>query len=120
MGPTREPLLTNGSIIALVTALLALFVSFGVDLDESKQTAILGVTAAVVPLILAAVTRGQVTPVAAPRSNTGRRLIPVPSEQTVEPGHDLHSDAGLGVVGLILIVLAVIGVLALLGYGVGL
>lgn len=107
---TREPLVTNSSIIAIVTAVLALVVAFGLELSQDQQVAILGVTATVVPVILALVTRGQVTPVAAPRGNDGEPLTPL---------RDYGHDRGIGAVALILIVLAVIGALTLLGYGLG-
>lgn len=116
MGSTREPLVTNGSIIAIITAVLALVVAFGVDLTTDQQVAILGVTATVVPVVLALVTRGQVTPVASPQNDDGVPLTP-----DYGPGlsRDTGHDRGIAVIPLILVVLAVIGALALLGYGVG-
>ena len=48
----REPIATVGGITAAVTAILAVLLSFGVDLTPDQQTAIIGV----VPFIVAAVT----------------------------------------------------------------
>ena len=59
----REPLVTVASITALVGALIALLVSFGVKLTGDQQTAILAVTTVVAPLLVAAIARRKVTPV---------------------------------------------------------
>lgn len=64
----REPLVTRASIIALVTAVLTLLVAFKVDLSDGQRDAILGIAAVVAPLVVAAVTRHKVTPVAAPKN----------------------------------------------------
>ncbi|MEU7617174.1 hypothetical protein AB0B27_13920 [Micromonospora rifamycinica] len=55
-----EPLLTVGSLTALVTAVLALVVAFGLPVSDAQQTAILGVVAVVAPLVVMAVGRGRV------------------------------------------------------------
>ncbi len=55
-----EPLFTVGSITALVTAVLALVVAFGLPVSDDQQTAILGVVAVAAPLVVAAVGRGRV------------------------------------------------------------
>lgn len=60
---TREPLVTVASITAAATAVIALLVSFGLDLTGDQQTAILGVVGVVAPLVVAALTRSRVTPV---------------------------------------------------------
>lgn len=57
-----EPLVSRASIVSGVTAVLALLVSFGVDLNADQQTAIMGVVAVVAPLVVAAVTRHRVSP----------------------------------------------------------
>lgn len=59
----REPVLTVGSITALITAGFALLVSFGMHISDDKQSAILGVVAVLVPLVTAVVARRKVTPV---------------------------------------------------------
>lgn len=59
----REPVAIVGTITGIVTALIALFVAFGLDLNRDQQTAILGVVAAVAPLVAAYFARRRVTPV---------------------------------------------------------
>lgn len=59
----NEPLVTRASITALVAAVLALLVSFGVDLSNDQRTAILGIVGVVAPLAVALVTRHRVSPV---------------------------------------------------------
>lgn len=60
----REPLVTVAGVIAGVTAVLVALVAFGVDVTKDQQTAILGITAVVAPLLVAAFVRPKVTPVA--------------------------------------------------------
>lgn len=55
-----EPLITVGTVTAFVTALVALFVSFGLHVSEDRQNAILGVIAVAVPLITAVWGRAKV------------------------------------------------------------
>ena len=59
---SNEPVLTAASISAVVSAVLALLVAFGLDLSETQTAAILGVVGAVVPLVTAVVARAKVTP----------------------------------------------------------
>ena len=63
--PTREPVITTATITAAVTALLALVVAFGLDLDQAQQAAILGTTAVAAPVIVSIVARRYVVPSAA-------------------------------------------------------
>lgn len=58
----REPVLTVAGITAGVTAVLALLVSFGMDLTDAQTNGILGVVAVVAPLVVA-YSRKYVTPV---------------------------------------------------------
>lgn len=58
-----EPVITTATITAAVAALLGLLVAFGVDLSDDQQKAILGVIAAVGPLVAAYFARSRVTPV---------------------------------------------------------
>lgn len=60
--PQREPAAVAGTIVAVVTAGLALVVAFGVDLDETQTEAILGVAAVVAPILAALLIRPRVTP----------------------------------------------------------
>lgn len=59
---SREPLVTVGGIVALVSAVVALVVAFGVDLSEGQIEAILGLVAVLAPIIVALLARGKVTP----------------------------------------------------------
>lgn len=52
-----EPAAIIGGITAFVTALLGLLVAYGVDVSQQQQTAILGVTAVVAPLLASLVIR---------------------------------------------------------------
>lgn len=64
---TREPLVTVASLIALITAIIGMFVSFGLDLSNDQQTAIIAAVSVLAPLVVAAVARRDVTPVDDPR-----------------------------------------------------
>ncbi len=67
-----EPLLTVGGIGALVSAVIALIVAFGVPLSDGQTVAILGVVAVVAPFVVAAVGRGKVYAPATVRRLTGK------------------------------------------------
>lgn len=54
---STEPAAIIGAITGLVTAVLALIVAFGIDLDTSQQAAILGLVAALAPIIAGIITR---------------------------------------------------------------
>lgn len=72
----REPVLTSASITALVSAVIALLVAFGLKLNGDQQTAILGVVAIAAPLVVALVSRPRVTPVATPaRGEVGESTL---------------------------------------------
>ena len=49
---SEQPLLTVGTITAAGTALLALVASFGLDLSDDQQAAVLAVLAVVAPFIV--------------------------------------------------------------------
>lgn len=59
----REPAITVGTVSAAVAAILALLVAFGLDVTEEQQTAILGVVAALGPIVAGVLIRGKVSPV---------------------------------------------------------
>ena len=59
-----EPAITIGTISAAVSAIIALLVAFGVPLTEDQQIAILGVVAALGPIVAAVITRRFVSPAA--------------------------------------------------------
>lgn len=63
----REPVITSATITGAVAAVLALVVAFGLSITSEQETAILGVTAVVAPLVVGVLSRPKVTPVAAPR-----------------------------------------------------
>lgn len=62
--PDSEPAITAGSITALVTAVIALLVAFGVPLTDLEREAILGLVAVLAPLAVALLVRPHVTPTA--------------------------------------------------------
>lgn len=61
---STEPLVTAATITAAVTAILYLVTEFGLSLTDGQQASILGVVAVVAPLVVAAIARSRVTPVA--------------------------------------------------------
>lgn len=60
----KEPAVVIGTVTAAVASIIALLVSFGVDLSQGQQVAILGVIAGVGPLAVALITRSKVVPIA--------------------------------------------------------
>lgn len=62
----REPLVTVATLTALVSGVVGLLVAFGVNLTSDQEKAILGITAVVAPLVVAAFARRKVTPVQPP------------------------------------------------------
>lgn len=71
----REPLVTAATITGLIAAVIALIVAFGIDVSQEQTAAILGLAAIVAPLVVAATTRGKVTPVSDPVAADGTRLV---------------------------------------------
>lgn len=59
-GAPAEPLISVGGLTAGAVALLALLVSFGVDLSDEQTTAILAAVAVVAPLLVALIGRTKV------------------------------------------------------------
>jgi hypothetical protein len=53
----KEPLITVGSIVAIVSAVLVFLKSFGVDISDSQQEAIRNLIAILAPIVLALVAR---------------------------------------------------------------
>jgi hypothetical protein len=60
---STEPLITVAALTALVAAIIACLVAFGVDLTEDQQKAVLGLVAVVAPLVVGFIARRKVTPV---------------------------------------------------------
>lgn len=57
MNLQKEPSAIIGSIVAIVTAILALLVAYGFNVSQEQQAAILGVTAVVAPLVASLIIR---------------------------------------------------------------
>ena len=72
----REPLLTKASWVALVTAVIAVAVAFGLPLTDEQQKALIALAGVLAPVAAAVWARGQVTPVADPRDDDGQPLTP--------------------------------------------
>lgn len=78
---TREPLFTAAGITAGAAALIALLIAFGLDLTQDQTVAILGVVGVGAPILVALLSRSQVTPVADPKAPDG---VPLVRKETVE------------------------------------
>lgn len=61
-----EPVVTIAGVQAAVASVLTLVVAFGVTLTPEQSAAIMGVYAAVAPILFALVARRKVTPVGTP------------------------------------------------------
>jgi ABC-type enterobactin transport system permease subunit len=57
---TTEPAQIIGWLTGAATAVIALLVAFGLDLDQTQQAAILGVVAVVAPVVAGLVIRSKV------------------------------------------------------------
>lgn len=55
-----EPLLNVGAIVTIVVSVLSLLVTFGVPLSNDQRAAIMGLVAAVVPMVTAFIGRSKV------------------------------------------------------------
>ncbi|MGI8403804.1 MAG: hypothetical protein ACR2OE_03380 [Thermomicrobiales bacterium] len=60
MNLSKEPSAIIGTVVAIVTAILALLIAYGFDVSQQQQSAILGVTAVIAPLVAAIIIRGNV------------------------------------------------------------
>lgn len=56
----REPAVSVGLILTAITSLFAVGVAFGLPITDDQQTAILGLVAAVAPIVAAVLIRGKV------------------------------------------------------------
>lgn len=72
---SNEPLITAALITAIIAGLVTLLRAFGVPITQEQQDAINQFMAILAPLVVAAVARQYVTPVASPRDSTGVRLV---------------------------------------------
>ena len=97
--PANEPVLTAGTVIALVEEVIVALTSFGVAITPEQHTAIVGlvgailaIVAAVLPLIAA---RRKVTPTAdVVEQRSGGRVIAGPGHDTIAPGETIREVAG--------------------------
>jgi hypothetical protein len=83
---TREPVLTAAAVAGILTAFLAMAVNLGwLRLDETQmqsiQAFVLPTLGLVLPLAAAWYARGKVTPVAAPKTESGVDAVLVPTSQ---------------------------------------
>lgn len=70
----HEPLVTVASITAIVVALIAAIVSFGVNITDAQQNGIIGVVAVLAPFVVGFLARSKVAPwveVAAQKAEDG-------------------------------------------------
>lgn len=68
--PKNEPVLSAGVVTGIVSALIVLLTTFGVDITQEQQAAIMGVLVLIVPIAIAFWPRSKVTPVNSPRVET--------------------------------------------------
>jgi hypothetical protein len=73
----REPVLSAGTTSAAIAAVIALLVSFGFDISDDQQSAILGVVAVLAPIVAAIAARPKVTPLSSPRDAAGAPLTAI-------------------------------------------
>ena len=73
---TLEPLAVVNTAVAIVEAAIALAVGFGLAWTPEQVALVMAVVVALSALVKTLWARGQVTPVAAPRDNEGRSLVP--------------------------------------------
>lgn len=71
---SREPLITIGTIMAVVGSLIALLRAFGVPITNEQQDAMNQFLIAAGPLVVALVARRYVTPLSSPRDANGVEL----------------------------------------------
>jgi hypothetical protein len=72
----REPVVIINALVALVEAIIALAVGFGLNLTKEQVGLVMAVVVAIGNLVQTILARGQVTPVADPRNNLNERLVP--------------------------------------------
>lgn len=72
-----EPVVTIGSIMAAIGAILAVIVGFDIaPMSPDQQALLMGAAAAILPLVAAFWSRGKVTPVNDPKAeNTRGQLV---------------------------------------------
>lgn len=78
---THEPI-AWASLATVVAAILAVAISFGLDVSDAQQNAILGLVTLVQPVVIWLWARRHTTPTADPMTDDGTRLVPA------APPHD--------------------------------
>lgn len=87
--PDTEPAISIGAIIALVAAVLAAAVAFGVPITSDQRETILAVIATAGPIVAALFIRGRVTPndnVAARVDRPSGQLVAGPAVEDINDG----------------------------------
>lgn len=94
--PGREPVITVGTISALVAAILALLVAFGIDIPDDVQSGILAVIATAAPIVAGVIARRYVTPAQdVVERRDGDRVIAGAGHDTIAEGEtirDVHDE----------------------------
>jgi hypothetical protein len=72
---TLEPVAVINASVAIIEAAIAIAVGFGLNMTAEQVGLLMAGVLAVGNLIKTIWARGQVTPVALPRDNEGRRLV---------------------------------------------
>src|SRR5688572_24437503 len=91
-----QPVLYS-QVVTVLTAVLGLLAAFGLPISDDQQEAILTAVTALVPivaLIAAMWARRKVTPLADPRDDLGRRLVPEQATHTDPPPPAVQGDGG--------------------------
>ncbi len=90
--PTREPALTIGAIAALVSPIITLLVTLGVDVPEGLETALVAVITAAGPLVAAVLIRARVTPtVDVVEQRAGGEVVAGPGHDTIAEGEVIRA-----------------------------
>lgn len=85
-----HPVWNAAAISAAIAAVIALLVAFGVKVTQEQTVAILGVVAAVMPFVAAAMSNSKVTPLANPRDETGEELVRKSDQQPTRAAREAH------------------------------
>lgn len=75
MNTETRPVFTSTTIVAVVTAVIALFVAFGVELSNEQTAAILGMVGVFAPIIVGIYSSQKTTPLAKPEDEDGTPLV---------------------------------------------
>jgi hypothetical protein len=70
-----QPIWTSATIVAIVTAIVALLVAFGIELTNEQTAAIVGLTGVLAPLAAALWSNPRTTPLVKPEDEDGTPLV---------------------------------------------